>query len=199
MQVTSAIGCGSAAAGGPFAGHFFTSRAIGSDEVMAVDDETMVSATRWRLGTQLFCGPVRRCKLCSAGKSGEAEDAMQERAMRGECGLTMDSYGDHPQVCCLGAGLKVRPDPIVEQIGHAVRDLGRQARVECSMMWVYRKKGKAIAPGRLDVYAFGHAGLMEVMVDVAVKHPCTRPLMHRAALSDGYAAKLAEREKLKGT
>ena len=91
---------------------------------MAFGDEAMTSAVRWRLGLHQFGGPQRRCKLCPAGKVGDAEDEMQQRAVRGECGLAMDSYGDHPHVCCLGAGFKARRDPIVEQIGHALRDLG---------------------------------------------------------------------------
>ena len=37
---------------------------------------------------------------------------------------------------------------------------------------------------------------MEVLIDVAVKHPCTAQLMQHAATTDGYAAKLAERETL---
>ena len=82
--------------GGPSAGRFFTSRAAGSDDVMAFDDGAATSAMRWRLGMHQFCRPQRRCKLCPAGKVGDAEDEMQQRAMRGECGLAMDSYGDRP-------------------------------------------------------------------------------------------------------
>ena len=52
---------------------------------------------------QQYAGPKRRCKLAQCGRAGEAEDEVQQRAMRGECGLTLDAYGDHPHVCCLGA------------------------------------------------------------------------------------------------
>ena len=102
-----------------------------------------------------------------------------------------------PQVCCLGAGFKVRHEPIVEQAGHALRDHGCQARVDCSMMGVFRNEGETVAPGRLDAHAFRPAGLMEVMVDVAVKHPCTESLHARAALQSGFASDVAEGEKLR--
>ena len=45
------------------------------------------------------------------------------------------------------------------------------------------------------MYAFGQTRLMEVMVDAAVKHPCSSPVERIAALEDGYAAKIAEREE----
>ena len=62
----------------------------------------------------------------------------------------------------------------------------------------YRTKGSTVAPGRLDVYAFGQTRLMEVMVDVAAKHPCSGPWERTAALEDGCAASVAEREALTG-
>ena len=129
------------------------------------------------------------------GMRGKPPDEVQQRAMRGECGAAMDAYGDRPQVCCLGAGFKLRHDPIVELLGHALRELGCLSRVECSMLGVFRRKGKTTAPGRLDVYAIGQAGLMEVLIDVAVKHPCTEQLLPQAAGRDGHAACIAEREK----
>ena len=183
--------------GGQTAGHLFTSRNHANDDAMSLDDDTMAGAVRWRLGSLQYGGQGRRCKLAAAGKQGEAVAEVQERALRGECGTTMDAYGDHPQVCCLGAGFKLRHDPIVELLGHALRELGCLSRVECSMLGVFRKKGKTIAPGRLDVYAVGQAGLMEVLIDVAVKHPCTEALLAHAAERDGHAAKIAEDEKLR--
>ena len=91
----------------------------------------------------------------------------------------------------------MRHGPIVEHISDALRVLGCQARVEGSFVGIYREEGRVVAPGRLDLYAFGQAGLMEVMVDVAVKHSCAGPLERHAAKEDGYVAKLAEREQLK--
>ena len=137
----------------------------------------------------------RRNTEATVGHAGEAAEEVQQRAKRGECGAAMDAYGDHPQVCCLGAGFKLRHDPIVELLGHALRELGCLSRVECNMLGVFRRKGRTIAPGRLDVYAMGQAGLMEVLIDVAVKHPCTEQLMQHAAAKDGHAGGVAEREK----
>ena len=110
--------------GGPTAGHLFTSRNHASDDVMSFDDDTMAGAIRWRLGTLQHGGQQRRCKLAAVGHAGEAVEEVQQRAMRGECGAAMDAYGDHPQVCCLGAGFNLRHDPIVELLGHALRELG---------------------------------------------------------------------------
>ena len=56
-----------------------------------------------------------------------AADEAQERAMRGECGAAMDANGDHPH-----AGFQLRHDPIVELLGHALRELGCLSRVECT-------------------------------------------------------------------
>ena len=100
-------------------------------------------------------------------------------------------------MCNLGTGFQVRQDPIAEQIGHSLRGMGCQARVECSMTGVFRTEGETVAPGRLDVFAFGRSGPTTVLVDVAVKHPCRGPLERQAAQMDGHAATLAEREKLK--
>jgi hypothetical protein len=162
---------------------------------MSFDDDTMAGAVRWRLGTLQYGGQSRRCKLAAVGHAGEAAEEVQQRAMRGECGAAMDVYGDHPQVCCLGAGFNLRHDPIVELLGHALRELGCLSRVECSMIGVFRRKGKTTAPGRLDVYAVGQAGLMEILIDVAVKHPCTDVLLPHAAERDGHAANMADKEK----
>ena len=138
----------------------FTSRALGSDDTTAFVDATLASALRWRLGMQQDAGPTRRCKLAPCGRAGEAEDEAQQRALR-------------------GAAFKIRHDPNVEQLGYALRDLGCQARVECSMLGVFCKNGKTIAPGRLDACAFGQGGLVEVMIDVEVKRPRAGP--HPAA------------------
>ena len=91
-------------------------------------------------------------------------------------------------MCNRGAGFDVRRDPIVEQIGHASRGTGCQARVECGCAGIHRATGKVVAFGQLDVHAVGNIGLMEVMVDVAAKHPCSGPAERCASRQEGYAA-----------
>ena len=73
--------------GGPSAGHFFTTRAIGIDDVVTFDDEKMVAAVRWRLGVPQLMGPTRRCRLSPGGTSCDAAHELQQRSARGECGL----------------------------------------------------------------------------------------------------------------
>ena len=52
-------------------------------------------------------------------------------------------------------------------------------------------------PGKLDIYAYGQLDIMETLIDVAVKRPCTESLQARAALQFGFAADVAEGEKLR--
>jgi hypothetical protein len=54
-----------------------------------------------------------------------------------------------------------------------------------------------VHPGKLDIYAYGQLDIMEALIDVAVKHPCTESLQTRAALQFGFAADVAEGEKLR--
>ena len=114
---------------------------------MAFDDELVALAARWRLGVQQLLGPTRRCMLCPSGGSSNAVEEVQQRSARGECGLPLDPYGDRPHLCNLSAGSKVRHDPIVEQVGHALRGLGCQTRVGGSLMGMHRKKGAIVARG----------------------------------------------------
>ena len=65
------------------------------------------------------------------------------------------------------------------------------------MKGVTRAKGNVVHPGKLDVYAYGQLDLVEVSIDVAVKHPCTESLQAKAAVQFGFAADLAENEKLR--
>ena len=163
-------------AAGPTAGRLWTAQA-GAPGTNLTDVEWR-TATRYRLGIPL--GPGRyQCQ----------NRASDPEALRPTCGNRLGGYGCHALCCSYGPLRNTHHNELADLVARMSQEAGATVTRETPI-----REFQTDRPAILDVTAFGTAEIVDLIVDVTVRHPTCKKY-GRTDLETERAAQIAEVEK----
>ena len=140
-------------AAGPTAGRLWTAQA-GAPGTNLTDVEWR-TATRYRLGVPL--GPGRyHCQ----------NRASDPEALRPTCGSRLGGYGCHALCCAYGPLRNTHHNEVADLIARMSQEAGATVTRETPI-----REFQTDRPAILDVTAFGTAEIVDLIVDVTIRHP----------------------------
>ena len=162
-------------AGGPNAGKSLM--ALAGLKTTHFGDEEFTEIVCWRLGIALEAEPT----LC------------QNVAANNEscCDEVINHHCDHA-VCCSNGPLRIRRhEDVAECLTDVIDDTGAHVRRQAYI----KAFTKADSEAWLDIWAFGGMHLLELIVDVTIRHPTVSRYQPKSSREAAAAATMAEKDK----
>ena len=167
-------------AGGPTAGRLWTAQA-GAPGTNLTDAEWR-TATRYRLGIPLGPGTYH-CQ----------NRATDPDALRPTCGKRLGGFGCHALCCSYGPLRNTHHNELADLVARMSQEAGATVTRETPI-----REFQTDRPAILDVTAFGTAEIVDLIIDVTVRHP-TCAKYGRSDRETERAATMAEGENSRDT
>ena len=107
------------------------------------------------------------------------------------CEEVLDDHADHA-LCCPCGPLRIQPhNAYADELANCITETGVHVRREA---WIKEFTSES-SDAYLDVWAFGTPDVIDVLIDVTIRHPMAAAYQPSAARVQGHAAASGEREK----
>ena len=139
-------------------------------------DEDFTVILQWRLGIELN---TPSCRCLNAKADGDP------------CEEMLDCYGDHA-VCCPCGPLRIqRHNALTDELADITVETGAHVRREA---WI-REFANETSDAYLDIWAFGSTDVVDLLIDVTIRHPMSAAYQPAASSLRGAAATTGESGK----